>query len=71
MKINQFYISSSWVRIRLHTEIKIPRLLASTLFEWGCDCDPDCDGVKTKSTPGLLNKDFGWSLNISFKCMRQ
>ena len=37
----QLYISSSWVRIRLHIEIQLPRLLASTLFWWGYDCDPD------------------------------
>ena len=60
------YISSSWVKIRLHTEIQPPRLPASTLFWWGsdcdCHCDCDCDRVKTKSTPSLLTIDFGWSL---------
>ena len=55
--ISQFYqISSSWVRISLHTEFELPRLPASTTFWWGCcDCDCcDCDGVKTKSTPSLF-----------------
>ena len=36
------YISFSWVRIRLDTEIQLPRLPAGTLFWWGCDCC-DCD----------------------------
>ena len=60
----KLYISSSWVRIRLHTEIQLTRLPASTLFWWGCYCHCDCDGVKTKSTHSLLSKDFGWSLTI-------
>ena len=47
----KLYISSSWVRIGLQTEIQLPRLPASNLFWWGCD--PACDGVKTKSTPSL------------------
>ena len=63
---SQLYISSSWVKIRLYTEIQLPRLPSSTLFWWGCDpdCNPDCDchcdcyGVKTKSTPSLLTKDL-------------
>ena len=58
----QIYISSRWVRIRLHTKIQLPRLPASTIFWWGCDCDRHRDGARTKATPSLLTKDFGWSL---------
>ena len=31
------YFISSWVKIRLHTNIQLPRLPASTLLWWGCD----------------------------------
>ena len=59
---SQLYISYSWVKIRLYTEIQLPRLPSSTLFGCGCDpdCNPDCDcyGVKTKSTPSLLTNDL-------------
>jgi hypothetical protein len=62
VSFSQLHISSSCVRIRLHTENQRPRLPASTLFCWGCcDC---CDGVKTMSTPSLLTKDWGWSWRI-------
>ena len=65
----KLYISSSWVRIRLHTEIQLPRLPASTLFWWGCDRHRHCDWGKRKSTPCLLTKDFGWSLTKMAPCI--
>ena len=54
-------ISSSWVKKRLHTEIQLSGLPASIFFWQDCHCCCDCcdcDGVKTKSTPSLLNKEF-------------
>ena len=56
----QLYISSSWVKFKLHTVIQLPRLHASGSFcHCCCDCcDCCCDGVITKSTPNLLTKDL-------------
>ena len=51
------YISVSWVKIRLHTKIQVPRLSASAFVCWGCD-SCDCDVENTKSTPSLLTNDL-------------
>ena len=56
----QLHVSSTWVGIRLHAEIQLSRLPASTLFWWGCDCHCHCEGVKTLSTVSLFTNDWSF-----------
>ena len=65
--IVKLYSSVHKSTVHLWTDMGLSGVRKGNLdFLLGCDCDPDrhCDGMKTKTPPSLLTKDFGWSLII-------